>query len=275
MGKISDALERHNRENTLKVEALPLKREESQEPERRESTTIEVMKVRPETNQKVVILSAPDSIDAEYFRLLRAQLLFPKEGKAPRTIMITSSFPAEGKSYVAANLAASIALGVNEHVLLVDCDLRMPSQHRMFGCPANHGLTDYLSRGRALSELIVGTGVDKLSLLSAGSSRPNPTELLSSQAMKAFLEEVAQRYDDRYIVIDSSPSRVTAEANIMANFVDGIVFVVMAGKAPRDAVKKSIETLGKDKILGIVFNGYNQPTKGYYKYYEEYYGGKG
>jgi len=82
---------------------------------------------------------------------------------------------------------------------------------------------------------------------------------------------VRNRYDDRYIIIDATPSQVTSETNVLAQYVDGIIFVVMSEKSPRDTVKRSVENLGKKKILGVVFNGYNQSYKGYQRYYKKYY----
>jgi len=89
--------------------------------------------------------------------------------------------------------------------------------------------------------------------------------------MLNFLDEVTNRYKDRFVVIDSPPSHITAETRSMAQRVDGILFVVMAQRTPRRDVQKAIESLGKEKILGIVFNGYDQVRKSYYKYYDRYY----
>jgi exopolysaccharide/PEP-CTERM locus tyrosine autokinase len=211
-------------------------------------------------------------MDAENFKVLRAQLLFPKKGKKPRSIMITSAFPGEGKTYVSSNLAASIAMGVNEHVLLVDCDFRKPRVHEVFGYSNHKGLHEVLAGEEDLRDLIIGTKIEKLSLLTAGKPTPRPSELLSSTEMKEFLEEVKGRYDDRYVIIDATPSQVTAEAAVLARYVDGVVFVVMAQKSPREAIQKSIELIGPEKVLGIVFNGYSESHKGYYKYYRKYYG---
>jgi protein-tyrosine kinase len=272
MGKISDALERHKKEKTLKTEPSPVTMPKRIIPPQPEPAPIKTFDVVTGYDHKLVVLSAPDSLDAEHFKMLRAQLLFPREGKIPRTIMVTSTFPGEGKTYVAANLAVSIALGINEHVLLIDCDLRNPHVHKMLGYSNMQGMHEYLTGVQQLPDLIIKTGVEKLSLLCAGGPSKRPSELLSSAKMKEFLMEVRDRYRDRFIVIDSTPSHITAEASVLASFVDGIVFVVLAEKAPRDAIKRSIENLGKDKILGVVFNGYTQSYKPYEKYYKKYYG---
>ena len=95
--------------------------------------------------------------------------------------------------------------------------------------------------------------------------------MLSSTMMKKFLKEVKGRYEDRFIIIDAPPSQVTAEATVLANYVDAIIFVVMAQKTPRETIQRNIENLGRQKILGIVFNGYAQSYKHYRKFYKKYY----
>ena len=270
MGKISDAFERHQRDKDIKVK--PLFGEKPPKAATEKVKTPFTEKSSPVfVDPKVVVLSAPDSAEAENFRILRTQLLFARDRERPRTIMVTSSFPAEGKTFVAVNLAVSLALGIDEYVLLVDCDLRHPRIHEILGYRNGEGLHECLTGKKQLQDLIFRTQIEKLSLLLAGEPPPNPTELLSSAAMRAFLEEIKQRYKDRFIIIDTAPSHITAEAKALAEYVDGIILVVMAERSPRKAIRKSIETLGKNKILGIVFNGYSQGHKSYYKYYKEYY----
>ena len=261
MGILSDALDRHERE-----------KETEQQVAQGEARPVSVQIPLPaEHSNKLVILSSPDSPEAESFKTLRSHLMFPSDRVRPRTIMVTSTFPGEGKTFVAANLAVSIALGIDEHVLLVDCDLRRSHVHKMFGYAESEGLHEYLVGKRDLAELLIRTKIDKLSLLPAGHLPHNPTELLSSARMAAFLTEVKDRYQDRFIVLDSTPSLVTAESNILAKFVDGIVLVVMAQRSPRKTIQRTLQNLGKEKILGVVFNGFRGARKDYNKYYQRYY----
>jgi Mrp family chromosome partitioning ATPase len=127
---------------------------------------------------------------------------------------------------------------------------------------------------RNIEELILKTGIDKLSILPAGKLPRNPTELLSSNMMIRFLEGVKERHQDRFLIIDSPPSSVTAESKFLAQHVDAIIYVVMANKTPRKDIEKAIDNLGRDKVLGIVFNGYEQVRKSYYRYYDRYYKSK-
>ena len=113
-------------------------------------------------DKNMVALLKPQSFEAEQFKILRTNLLFPSSGKSPRTIMVTSAIPSEGKSTIAANLAISIAQGIQEYVLLIDCDIRRPRVHTQFGYGDVPGLSDYLSKGTPLSSLLLKTKLNKL-----------------------------------------------------------------------------------------------------------------
>ena len=271
MGKISDALEKHQKEKLI-----PLDEVRDEKPVRLRTDEPEVRRAREISAQNkfsdsLVMVSSPDSGDAETFKLLRGQILFPRDREVPRSILVTSTFPGEGKTFTAANLASTIAMSVDEYVLLIDADMRRARIHRMFGFRNVRGLHDYLIGEKKFDELIVRTGIDKLAILPAGRSPRNPSELLSSNMMATFLEDAKQRFKDRFIIIDSPPTHITAEAKFLAQYVDAVIFVVMANKTPRKDALKAIEALGRDKVLGIVFNGYNQARKSYHKYYEKYY----
>ena len=202
---------------------------------------------------------------------MKSQILFSKKDIKPRIILVTSAFPGEGKTFVATNLAVCIAQGVNEFALLMDCDFHHPSSHKMLGYANKEGIQDYLLGKRQLSELIINTVEKKLSLLTSGRPSPNPSELLSSSMMKDLFDEVKGRYSDRYIVVDTAPSHVMSEVNVLANYVDGVIFVVMGNKSPRKVIKECIDKIGREKVLGIVFNGYNKPVETYINYYKNYY----
>jgi len=277
VGRIADALERHDKEKVVKLEDL---REEKprplpvEEPEVRLARQITAELGSDKSfSESLVMLSSPDSADAETFKVLRGQILFPREGKVPRSVLVTSTLPAEGKTYVVANLAATLAMSIDDYVLAIDADLRRPRLHRMFGYGKVKGLHEYLVGSARLEEITIKSRIDKLSILPAGKPPINPTELLSSKMMLRFLEEVKSRYQDNFIIIDSPPSSVTAETKFLAQHVDGIIYVVMANRTPRKDIEKSIDNLGRDRILGVVFNGYEQVRKSYHRYYERYYKG--
>jgi exopolysaccharide/PEP-CTERM locus tyrosine autokinase len=229
-------------------------------------------------NSNLVTISKPQSFEAEQFRMLKSQLLFPASSNRPRSIMVTSALPGEGKSFVSANLAASVAQNINEYVLLVDCDIRKPTIHKNFGIADGPGLSDYLSSNISLSSLLLATVVDKLKILPGGRSVKNPAELLSSQKMSELFQEIASRYNDRYIIVDSPPPKLTSETSVLAKHVDGILLVVRYRSTPRKLVQDLTEMIGKEKIIGVVLNkcdfksasyDYNRYGK-YTKYYESY-----
>ena len=227
-------------------------------------------------NNCLITINEPNSFFAEQFKMLRTNLLFPISGNPPKTVMVTSVMPNEGKSFIASNLAISIAQDINKHVLLIDCDLRRPTIGNNFGIVQNSGLSDYLVDDMPLSDLLVKTDVEKLTILPSGKVPDNPSELLSSDKMQNLLKEIADRYEDRYIIIDSPPPQITSESMVISRFVDGLLLVVAYGSKKVDELNALIETIGKEKILGVVFNklelnistkfGQNQ----YGSYYKQY-----
>lgn len=252
MSKIFEALEEASRSKSLSGDVALLR-----------SDVTMVDRAPPE----LVVVNQPGSHTAESFRFLRAKIIRPASGPVPRTIVVTSALMGEGKTYVASNLAAAISMGIEESVLLVDADLRRSAIHHMFGMPfSRKGLSTYLAESAALSDLLHKTAVDKLTILPAGNSTEIPAELLSSERMRALIRELRDRYANRFVIIDTPPVELTPEAAVIANEVDGVLFVVHYGVTPRHAVKSALDKLQKEKVLGIVFNGYNK-TK---KFYDEY-----
>jgi len=223
-------------------------------------------------DRNLVSFFSPQSFEAEQFKILRSNLLYPVSGKPPRSVMVTSPMPGEGKSFVAANLAISVALNINRHVLLMDCDLRRPSIHTRFGFSNVPGLSNYLANGVSLSDLLIRTSVDKLTILPGGPPPDNPSELLSSERMSKLLAEATERYQDRLIILDSPPPVLTAETSVLARWVDGVVIVIKHGKTPREGVSEVIEKMGKAKIIGAVINNFEVYSS---RYYGRYYGKSG
>ena len=234
MGKISDAFERRDKENLLKIDTSireqPIKLTHGK-PKAGGVTGGRSVEV---TNDKLVVLSDPESADAEGFRFLRSQIFQGPDGKRPRCIMVTSAFPGEGKTFVASNLAASIAAGSDTQVLLIDGDLKKPSVHQVFGGYRTEGVYEYLDGKRELDDLIIKTKVQRLSMLPAGKNSARPSESGASSEMERFMKEVKQRFNDWIIVIDTAPNNVSAGTKVIAKFADAIVFVVMARKMAQE-----------------------------------------
>jgi len=172
----------------------------------------------------------------------------------PKTIMVTSATDSEGKTLVSTNLATVLAHDLSSYALLVDADLRNPSLSRWFALHAGRGLSDYLTAGASIQELLVKTNVDKLTILPSGSFQANPVELIGSKKMEALVREMRERYSDRYIIFDSSPLLATTEPSVLTRLVDGIILVIRAGVTPRETVQQALATVEKEKVLGIVLN---------------------
>jgi len=228
-----------------------------------------------EIDHRLISLLAPSSQEAECFKMLRSKLLIMARSKPLRTIMVTSAMPSDGKSLVSANLAATLAMGTDDYALLVDCDLRAPSQHRLFGIDMRIGLREFLeketsARGTLLAPYLVKTPLEKLTLLPGGRPSSRAAELLGSNRMRLLVEELKHRHDDRYIVFDTPPVQHIAETALLSRMVDGVLLVVRYGKTEKQMILDTIESIGRDNILGIVFNASKESSPGYY-YYSRYY----
>jgi len=222
----------------------------------------------------LISLAAPRSFEAEQFKLLKAQILYGPDGVVPSPMAITSALPGEGKSFVSANLALSIAQQPDLHVLLIDCDLRKPQVHNLFGCRARPGLSEYLTNGVELADILIKTPEARLTLIPAGMPPDNPSELLSSNRMSDLLLEVSSRYEDRFIILDTPPAAMTAEGNTLAQIVEAVLLVVKYNNTPKEHLKELVKRMGTEKILGTVINQmdkyaqhYNRYQKYSYKYY--------
>lgn len=217
---------------------------------------------------------------AEEYRMIKRPLLANAFGANPvrkgNLIMVTSSLPGEGKSFSAVNLAISIAMELDRTVLLVDADVAKPSLPHYLGFKAEHGLLDVL-RGDSLdlSDVILRTNIEKLSILPAGKTYARATELLASEAMDRLITDVATRYSDRLVLFDSPPILATSEANVLASHMGQIVMVVESEKTPKSALREALSRLeGTCDVVSLVLNKSAQPNAGdYYGYYG--YGGYG
>ncbi|MBC7807501.1 MAG: polysaccharide biosynthesis tyrosine autokinase [Akkermansiaceae bacterium] len=209
----------------------------------------------------------------EAYRTLRTNINFAAVGNQVRSMVVTSSVPAEGKSTTCANLAMAMAMD-GKKVIIVDADLRRPSQHHLFKVDASPGLTDLLIGSHTIDEVLRPTSVENVFLIPAGSPPPNPAELLGSAAMGRFLAEVETRAD--VILLDTPPALAVADATVLAARTDGALLVIGYGDTKKTSVKRAKEMLarGNANILGTVLNRMDGAGGGYY-YYGKYYMGAG
>ena len=213
----------------------------------------------------------PRSLLAERYRAFRAALLLSRAGGI-RSILITSSFAREGKTATAANLA--VVLGqLGKRVLLVDADLHRPRVHEVFGVSNRTGLVSILAENLSPERPIVKTEIPGVFVLPSGPSTPNPSGLLSSDAMTSFLELARMNYD--YVVLDAPPVAAVADALVLGHQTDGVVLCVEGGKTPREQVRRVRDRLlrANVRILGVLINNVTEVAGGYGALdYDVYYG---
>lgn len=211
---------------------------------------------------------------SESFRVLRSRILHPSdEERQLKTILITSTAPGEGKSFVSANLGISLARGMDQYCLMVDCDLRRPTLAGLMGLANEPGLSDYLQKKCEVQDIIKKTSVDKLAILPSGNPPVNPSELLGSVRMQGLVDELSTRYEDRFIIFDSPPIQAASETSVLAKQVDGVVLVVRWGASGRAHIQRLVDDIGKEKIIGVVFNGFKSniiesKVLNYYDHYQ-------
>lgn len=228
----------------------------------------------------IVVPSSPRSQIAEEFRVIKRPVLANARGKgaAPvdngNLIMVTSSVPGEGKSFNSINLAMSIAMELDNRVLLVDADVARPSILNLLGLPPAKGLMDVLlDKNVGLPDVLLRTNIEKLTLLPAGMPHKNATELLASGAMHALLVELAHRYPDRIIIFDSPPLMVTTEAPVLAQSMGQLLIIVEAGRTTHAMVKQALSKIRDCPVKMVVLNKARYArTDGYYGYYGYGYG---
>lgn len=218
---------------------------------------------------------APKSPISEAYRTFRTNIQYAKIDKKLQTMLVTSPGPGEGKSTSAVNLAITMAQ-MGSRVVLIDADLRRPVVHSIFNTDRRVGLTNVLIGRAKLEETIVQTEIHNLSIITCGTLPPNPSELLGSAAMDAFIEELKTKFD--IILFDTPPVIAVTDAAVLGSKVDGVILVVKSGQTDREACFRANALLQNVKtlVLGSLLNGVNIESLygSYYYYYHYYYYGK-
>lgn len=227
---------------------------------------------RPLISQTGTLVDTSASLLTEAYRGLRTSILLSAAGTPPKTILFTSSQPGEGKTTTTVNTAISLAqLGLS--VVIIDCDLRRPSVHKVFGLDSSQGISSYLSRNVRLASLLQDSSVPCVSVLPCGAIPPNPTELLSSEKMKSLVQLLREHFD--HVLIDSPPLTNVADSLVLSSLADGVILVVQSGTSKRRAVQRVRRDLMQvgAKIFGVVLNKVDHRANGYddYRYYTNYY----
>lgn len=213
------------------------------------------------------VLSQPKSQFTEAFRALRTSLLLTMTGKPPRFILFTSATPSEGKTTTASNLACILSQG-DAHVLLIDADLRRPNVHHRFGLTGKLGLTSVLAGAATLQESLQRVPeLPNLDILPSGPVPPFPSEMLSSETMRALLEKLGAMYN--YVIIDSPPILSVTDGIILSRFADAVLLVVRHGKSNRNVMRRTRDLLVRSgaPTAGLVLNAVDHNSPDYYGYY--------
>jgi non-specific protein-tyrosine kinase len=218
--------------------------------------------------EELVALSHPHSPAAEAFRSLRTNIQFSALDRKLRLLQVTSAGPQEGKSTVLANLAVTMA-EAGLQVVIVDCDLRRPRLHELFGLEGSPGFSDTLVGGEERPLPLQQTSSTGLRLLAAGTPPPNPSELLGSQRTARLLERLAEHVD--IVLVDSPPVAAVTDAVVLAPRMDGVLLVVSSGQTRRDLARMAREQLDKvgARVLGVVLNNARM-DQSLYRYYSRH-----
>ena len=231
---------------------------------------VPIISKKNKENKDLITYKNPKSVVSEGIRTIRTNLQFSNVDNDVKKIMVTSSVPGEGKSFISTNIAIAFAQDGNK-VLIVDCDLRKGRLHRIFGETNSKGLSNLLidDHKNNYDKYIIDTNIENLSILTCGTTPPNPSELLNSEANKKLIKLLEKEYD--YIIFDSVPINGLPDALIMSNLVDRVIIVSSVKETPVDLLQQSTKSLQNvdSNIAGVVVNKVNMS---YDKYYGHYYG---
>jgi capsular exopolysaccharide synthesis family protein len=224
-------------------------------------------------NSELLINSDPRSSLAEAYRQLRTSILLSTAGHAPKSLLITSSLPAEGKTTTSINTAISLAQ-TGAKVLVIDADMRRPRLHSVFGINNTEGLSTLLSSEiseQGILDLVQYDEDTKLHLLPSGPIPPNPAELIGSEQMTSLLNVMQNNFT--HVIVDSPPIASFTDGVLIASMVDGVILVVNSGKSSRQVVRRACQFLFDvgAKIFGVVLNNINLRSQNDYYYYQTYY----
>jgi capsular exopolysaccharide synthesis family protein len=228
-------------------------------------------------SKQTLLTLADRGVCVEQFRRLRSQIALLRDEFPIRTVLVSSGLPQEGKTFVAANLALSLARSSGNRVLLIDGDLRRPRLHDLFGAPVGPGLSEYLAGNADLTQILQRSATTTLSqsaeatlsnltFVPAGRCGDNASELAAGPRFEELIKIVSSHFD--WIVIDSAPVLVATDAVDLARAADGVLLVARAAITRFNDAQRTQAAFCKSRILGVVLNGMkNGPETGYYQYY--------
>lgn len=263
MSRIEEAIKKAASQRTFPVEHLAgsVVQKRSSVRQKQEKSVVgrisALLDVVPIKINNLMLATARDEKTAvvEEYNKLRSSIIALTEGeKFLNTVMVTSTLTNEGKSMTALNLAISLAKEHDHTVLLVDADLRRPSVHKYLDIDPEVGLVHCLRDNLPIEKALIKTGVGNLVVLLAGEAVKDPVDMLSSNRMKEIVDELKQRYPERYVVFDTPPALPFADAGVLASIVDTTLFVVREGMTKVEDLEKTLEAFKGHHLLGVVYN---------------------
>ncbi|MEO8726038.1 MAG: CpsD/CapB family tyrosine-protein kinase [Acidobacteriaceae bacterium] len=208
---------------------------------------------------------------AEEFRRLRSRLYQFRDSQPIKSLLVTSGLPGEGKSFIASNLAISLARHQDCRVLLIDGDLRKPSLHTVLGAPSSPGLSDYLAGKTTAAQIVQRGNISNLSFIPAGTPVENAAELAGNYYIEELVRSLSNEFD--WIVTDSSPVVPVSDAVNLARACDGVLLVARAAQTPFDIAQKAQKEFKNTRVIGFVLNAVpNMKSSSGYGYYNKKYG---
>lgn len=271
---VPSSLERYAAEKTPKIrDEVKIRADVSPRPESlvavpRAQPIPKSVSFSPALGSKLVVSQEMAPVAVEQYRRLAAVLHDLRLQQGLKTVMVSSAVVQEGKTLTIANLALTLSESYHQRVLLIDADLRRPSVHDVFGVANGTGLSDIARMGVAGTPYIEISSY--LTLLTAGRAVANPLSILTSDHFHGLISDAATRFD--WILIDTPPVGLLPDAQLVARLADGVLFVIAANSTPYPLVKRCIEELGSDRIIGTVLNRVDRralPTDNYGSYYSD------
>ncbi len=214
-----------------------------------------------------LVTALPDDPHMDVFRALRTQVLMRLQTLGGRSLAIVSARDGEGKTFVACNLAMSLARKAEAPVFLVDLDFRRPSLHRILGVEPRHGVADLIEGHAELEDVMLRVEDSNLFVLTQPTQQPHASELIASTRTREIVRSLVEFSGDGIVIVDCPPLLLTDEPLVVQGFVDGCLLVVQQGRTTHDEVKRAAELMDETKYLGSVINrGDASETQFYYGY---------
>lgn len=228
-------------------------------------SSVQTLDVASAQQDRLACFTDKDSPAAEAFRLLGVRLRHMRKNRRLKTILVTSTVPREGKSFTAANLACVLGRRADQTVLLLEGDLRRPSQSQLFGLPASPGVTECILEGDSLSANVYKLGSLNLWILPSGVQRCNPLDVIQSPKLPALMEQLNAWFD--WIIIDSPPILPLADTSAWERVADGILLVTRQGVTEKKKLQRGLEAVESGKLIGALLNSSNGSLEEDYYYY--------